>query len=205
VYETIRADLLNNVIAPGARLTIDALARDLAVSATRVREALLRLEGDDLVVKEAFKGYRATPRLSRQELEELFEFRLLVEPWAAERVAARTLGSPARTLADETERLAAQAATSGVDRRVLMDHDMRFHDTILAATGNRTVLRAFQRTHCHLHLFRLCPPHLDGRQTVREHQAIVDLLLAADPGAAAAAMRSHLTESFTRFRDGLAG
>lgn len=199
VYAKIRADLLNNVIAPGERLTIDTLADELGVSATLIREALLRLEGDDLVVKEPYKGYRATPLLNRDELEELFEFRLLIEPWAARSVAGRTLGSPARALADETEQLTVASTTSGVDRQVLMDHDVRFHDTIIAAAGNRTVRRAFQRTHCHLHLFRLCPPHFDGRQTAKEHEAITAALLAGDPDAAAASMEIHLTESFNRF------
>src|SRR5690606_16815698 len=102
-------------------------------------------------------------------------------------------------LAEETERLAVATATSGVDRDVLMEHDMRFHDTIIAAAGNRTVRRAFQRTHCHLHLFRLCPPHFDGRQTAREHEAITAALLAGDPGLAATRMEEHLTKSFDRF------
>src|SRR4030088_1753112 len=46
VYELIKVKLMDNVVDPGARLSIDALSRDLDVSATPVREALARLESD---------------------------------------------------------------------------------------------------------------------------------------------------------------
>ncbi|MDQ1690891.1 MAG: hypothetical protein QOD87_999, partial [Pseudonocardiales bacterium] len=48
VYEAIKALIMNHAIAPGSRLSIDQLARDLAVSPTPIREALARLESDGL-------------------------------------------------------------------------------------------------------------------------------------------------------------
>ncbi len=56
-YSRIREMLLTHEIAPGERINIDALARDLDVSQTPVREALARLESDDLVIKEPLRGY----------------------------------------------------------------------------------------------------------------------------------------------------
>jgi DNA-binding GntR family transcriptional regulator len=199
VYQLLRSRLLNNEIAPGDRLNIDGLARDLAVSPTVVREALLRLEGDDLVVKSPHKGYRTTELLDSRELVGLFELRLLLEPWAARTVAGRELGRPARTLLSEVHRLVEDAEDAGVDRNRLMEHDMQFHDAIIAATGNRAVLRAFERTHCHLHLFRLCPPHTDGRETAREHETIAEAILRSRPDDAEQSMRDHLTASHERF------
>ena len=64
VYELVKAMVMDHVIRPGARVSIDGLARELAVSPTPVREALARLESDGLVLKEPLKGYRATPLLT---------------------------------------------------------------------------------------------------------------------------------------------
>src|SRR4051812_5975759 len=63
VYELIKVKLMDNVVEPGARLSIDALSREMDVSATPIREALARLESDGLVVKRAHRGYTAAPRL----------------------------------------------------------------------------------------------------------------------------------------------
>src|SRR5256885_2577031 len=87
VYEPVKALVMDHVIAPGARVSIDGLARQLGVSQTPIREALARLESDGLVTKEPLRGYSATPLLTRSEVDDLFQFRLLVEPWAAARAA----------------------------------------------------------------------------------------------------------------------
>jgi len=82
-YNRVREMLLTHEIAPGERINIDALARELDVSQTPVREALARLESDDLVIKEPLRGYQATALLSASELKDLFQFRGIIEPWAA--------------------------------------------------------------------------------------------------------------------------
>ena len=89
VHEAIKALIMDQTIEPGARVSIDGLARRLGVSPTPVREALARLESAELVVKEPLRGYRTTPLLNRAELDDLYQFRLLIEPWAAARAAER--------------------------------------------------------------------------------------------------------------------
>lgn len=108
VYETIRAQLMDHVVAPGARINIDALARSLQVSPTPVREALARLEADGLIRKRPLAGYTATPLLTREEFEELVEMRLILETAAARLAATRhardpTAGHPQPTDPGETE------------------------------------------------------------------------------------------------------
>ncbi|WP_087872061.1 GntR family transcriptional regulator, partial [Arthrobacter globiformis] len=157
VYASMRAAILEGDMAPGARINIDAVARSLGVSQTPVREVLQRLEGDNLVVYSPGRGYSTTPLLDIAELRSLFEFRLLVEPWAARSAAVDRLANPAPSLEKE---LAAFRETMKVTkdlRQDLVAHDTRFHDTILAASGNPVVRHAFAQTHCHLHTFRLYP------------------------------------------------
>ena len=86
-YSMIRAMIFAHEIVPGERVNIDALSVQLGVSQTPIREALARLESEDLIAKEPLKGYRATNLLSMKEFADLFNFRLLIEPYAAEQAA----------------------------------------------------------------------------------------------------------------------
>src|SRR5262245_20293974 len=89
VYEAVKSLIMDHQIAPGERVTIDGLARQLKVSPTPVREALARLEPEGLVRKRAMAGYSTAPLLTRAEFEDLFEMRLLLECPAAARAAGR--------------------------------------------------------------------------------------------------------------------
>src|ERR1700710_1115494 len=89
-YDAIKAMILDHEISPGEHVGIDELARDLSVSQTPVREALARLESDGLVIKIPLRGYEATDLLSVQQFDELFQFRSLIEPWAASEASRRS-------------------------------------------------------------------------------------------------------------------
>jgi len=201
----MRAAILEGEIAPGTRINIDAVARSLGVSQTPVREGLQRLEGDNLVVYNPGRGYSTTPLLGLAELRSLFEFRLLVEPWAARSAAVDRLANPAAALGKELTGFRETMASSGDLRQDLVAHDTRFHDTILAASGNPVVRHAFAQTHCHLHTFRLYPADVDGAITVAEHTAVRDAIEACLPEQAEAAMAEHIRNSFDRFAQAFEG
>lgn len=201
VYEAIKAMLMDHVITPGDRISIDGLARELEVSPTPVRESLARLESEGLAVKLPLKGYRATPLLSLAEFDDLYRFRQLLEPWAAGRAAERRSEAD---LAELEEELATAVPPDSADYegyKLLTAHDARFHAMIARMSGSNQVHRAFERTHCHLHIFRLHFERRIGIDTVAEHEAIVEAIRRGDADAAADAMERHLHEAMvTRLR-----
>jgi len=89
VYNAILDRITSLEIVPGARINMDTLARELGVSPTPVREALSRLEAEGLVLKTHLVGHRALPQLTREQVEQLFELRLLIEPAGAAMAARR--------------------------------------------------------------------------------------------------------------------
>jgi DNA-binding GntR family transcriptional regulator len=201
----MRASILKGEIAPGARINIDAVSRSLGVSQTPVREVLQRLEGDNLVVYSPGRGYSTTPLLDLPALRSLFEFRLLVEPWAARSAAVDRLANPAAALEKELSDIRASLQT-GVDaRQELVAHDTRFHDTILLSAGNPVVQHAFAQTHCHLHTFRLYPADIDGAITIAEHATVREAIAACQPDRAEEAMAEHIRNSFARFAQAFEG
>jgi DNA-binding GntR family transcriptional regulator len=200
VYEAVKAMLMDQVIPAAERISIDGLARELGVSPTPVREALARLESEGLATKEPLKGYRSAPLMTREEFADLHQFRLLIEPWAARRAAE---------LSDDRGRAAGQAemstATAPVDTtyegyKSLTAHDARFHSLVAHLSGSKQVAQAFERTHCHLHIFRLNFDRPIGTETVNEHRRIAAALLAGDADAAERAMRAHLDAAMAERR-----
>jgi DNA-binding GntR family transcriptional regulator len=202
VFDALTGLVMDHVVAPGERMSIDGLALRLGVSPTPVREALARLEALGLARKEPLRGYRATPLLTRAELDDLFEFRLALEPWAARRAAHAVRDSDADPhvlsglLAEMTE-----APAEGWERyRALAEHDRRFHDAVLVLAGNAHARRALAQTHCHLHIFRLYYVEQVGTSALAEHEVVADAVTAGDARAAERAMRVHLTASRDRLR-----
>src|SRR3546814_4698611 len=79
--------LMTVKIAPGERIPIDTVARQLGISQTPIREALSQLEAEKLVYKTTNVGYRASPQMTPEEVHDLYTLRLLIEPYAAARAA----------------------------------------------------------------------------------------------------------------------
>ncbi|MGP3989786.1 GntR family transcriptional regulator [Streptomyces sp. 3N207] len=209
VYDRLRSLIMDGVLLPDTRINIVALSRDLGVSQTPVREALQRLEGDNLITYEPGRGYSTTPLLDLDGLRALFEFRLLVEPWAARAAAVDRLSNPGALLDRELDSfeqvLAAPENEAGGQnshhdvRQQLVAHDAAFHAAILKATGNPVAEQAYEQTHCHLHTFRLYPEDIDTANTVTEHRRISAAINECDPEEAEQAMTGHIRKAFDRF------
>lgn len=202
VYMGLRQRILRNEILPSSRLNVDKLARELGVSSTPVREALRQLQGDRLVVQHPGKGYSTTPLLNASELREMFEFRLLIEPWAARTAAQDRLSNPGLALEQQVAAFDELALRHPDVRFELVEHDAHFHDSILASVGNSVVHSAYQQAHCHLHAYRLFPNDYNGQITILEHRAVASAIRDRDPAGAEAAMRSHIESAYQRFAAG---
>jgi DNA-binding GntR family transcriptional regulator len=201
VYENLKTLIMDHVIAPGARLNIDALARELGTSSTPIRESLARLESDGLATKLALKGYTVAPLMARRDFEDLYELRLLIEPWAARRAAERLDDAGGDRLAAELASCPpAPDAASYEAYRQFSSHDARLHDLILELAGNQAARTSLARTHAHLHLFRLGYGKELGVPAAAEHEGIVAAIRGRDGAGARAAMRDHLRAARDRLR-----
>lgn len=82
--------------------------------------------------------------------------------------------------------------------RTLSDHDARFHRLILSFSDNQVIVDAFERSHFHLHLFRLHYSSVSGMRAIEEHADLARAIAAGDGDAAEAAMVRHLKASRER-------
>lgn len=199
VYRDLVGRLIAREILPGERMSIDRTSRLLGVSQTPVREALAQLESEGLVRRVHLAGYRAAPLLTGREFQQLFEMRLLLEPFAAGLAAERHTAAQARamdaaeremqTMAETIERL-----TYGEFARV----DSRLHDVIAVASDNPLLREGIARLHSHIHLFRLHYHARVPRDALGEHEQLLAAIAERDAQAATAAMRTHLEMSRAR-------
>lgn len=199
VYDAIFAQLMSLQIPPGARITVDTLVRELNVSHTPIREALGRLEGEGLVQRSHLVGYRAAPQVSRDRFDELYELRLMLEPEAAAKAAARIDAAGLGTL----QQLAGvMAADDGEDAQLRYSdfarQDAEFHDKILEIAGNGLMRDVLRMQHTHFHIFRLMYHRLVTAEALDEHEALLDALRRGNPELAREAMRIHIQNSRTR-------
>ncbi|MEV6717961.1 GntR family transcriptional regulator [Lentzea sp. NPDC051208] len=205
VYEALRAMVMDSALAAGTRLTTDALATELGVSRTPVRESLVRLEAEGLVNKRAQIGYAVAAPLDGRSLEELFAVRLLLEPAAARLAAEWATQSQVDELEANDPALRAVPASGSPyeDYRAFVSEDARFHSHIARASGNRTLHESIDRLHAHVHTYRLWTHGGTPINAMKEHAAIADAVRQRDPQAAEEAMREHLTGSLERLRTAL--
>lgn len=200
VHVTLKGRILDQVHKPDEWLNISALALELGVSSTPVREALARLTAEGLVVASSHVGFTVAPMPDAQWFEDLYTYRLLVEPWAASEMARRR---PAEPLADL---LAAMAALSGGhygsafnEYRSALHADEAFHRAVVDGAGNRVVARSYRDLNPHLHFARLyIARRQDDARVIAEHRVVADAILEGDPARAERDMRAHLDAARAR-------
>ncbi|WP_119302822.1 GntR family transcriptional regulator [Dongia deserti] len=196
VYGAIFNKLMSLEIAPGGRITVDGLVRELEVSHTPIREALGRLEGEGLVVKTHLVGYSAAPQITRRRFEELYELRLLLEPDASRRAAQRITEPRMRKLretAEQMRNLNSTAERSGYTRFARLDAD--FHDRIMEIAGNELIRDTLAHLHTHFHIFRLLFHARVTEEALTEHESVLVALSSGDEEGAERAMREHIERS----------
>jgi len=191
VYATLRAYLRAGRFPAGQPLQEAALAAQLGVSRTPVREALARLASDGLLAAEGRSFI--LPALGVEDIEDIYALRFLLEPEALRLVAA---GKPERKpLAPMRKALEDMAAAHEAgDGAAFMDANYRFRDAWTALVPNSRLVRAIQLYADHVRYLRAFT--LDEaavRALVLKGLKRLALALAAGDGeAAAAAMRAHL-------------
>ncbi|MBT1002015.1 GntR family transcriptional regulator [Paenarthrobacter sp. DKR-5] len=199
VYDTLLNELLSGSIEPGSRIMIDRLSRTLGVSQTPIREALLRLEAQGLVTKTHLVGYRAAERMSRRQFEDLYEMRLLLEPFAATRCAQLASDAQLKALENMTGEMTRHSGRGSYAS--FAQQDAEFHEFIASCGGNALVHESLSALHGHLHLFRLQFNTQGTAQALREHEQILAAIKNRAPETAAALMKKHIENSRHRLLD----
>jgi len=221
-YRSIRRMILDGGLLPGHRTSHRHLAEQLGLGRSPVRDAILQLEAEGLVVQRGQKGVllrEPTPT----EFSEIYELRLVMEPFFAERAALLATPVQLAALAEASGQLAAIATRRNLEAwldddgnyRQLFQLDMQFHATILSAAGNSIATRIFNSAHVLAHVFAWTGSRAPSETmaerlgtTAAEHAAIYGAIRDRDPAAARERMRQHVLDAIpavtTRYAESVA-
>lgn len=190
-YRAIRSRILDNVYPPGLQVLEQALATELGISRTPVREALIRLQKEGLVEVIPRHGMRVLT-VSPTDMKEIYEILTALEGMAAELVARRKLPEGELAPLERASRDMSKALRAD-DLDAWADADERFHRHLIDLSGNRllaqAVLNFWDRAHRVRRLtLRLRPRPLNS---TKEHAALVERIRAGDPRGANEVNRAH--------------
>lgn len=202
VYTIVLNALMSGQYAPGEHLAIDRVARELDVSPTPVREALVHLEQTGLVERVALRGYRVARPLSQEQIRQLIDIRRVLEVAAAERAYGAPGLVPALTKAHKHHREEAlklekkerQGMLKPEDFYAYFDADWDFHQTIFDRCGNVYISKTVQDLAFNIHRMRqsVARNDSDGLIAVQEHEAILHAFESGDVDDARRAVNAHL-------------
>lgn len=187
----VRSLITTGQVKPGRIYPVSYFSRQLGVSATPVREALLDLVNDRLMETVKNRGFRV-PTLSEHDLDELIDLRLMLEVPNIERVVAvMTPGAVERSRTFGAETVAAGKAN---DKVVFVESDMKFHLSLLEPLGNCRLIELLTGVKNQMCVYGLRPLTQSGKlsDSAAEHLQIIEAIARGDAGAATEAMRSHL-------------
>jgi DNA-binding GntR family transcriptional regulator len=203
VHEILKERILDRFYEPGAKLNIDALGRELKVSSTPLREALARLTAEGLVSAEPFVGFAVAPMPDAKYYGDLFDFRLIIEPWAAAESARLQLARTLQTLEAAVRAMGGSSLSRRYRRfRDFSDADDLFHRTVMAGTGNAPACKAYEDLRIHLHMSRLYIHREQETESTRaQHLAILQAIRLGHAEEAAQHMRGHLIQSRKKLLD----
>lgn len=175
VYRVLVDAISEGSLAPGARLTQEDIAEQLAVSRSPVLQALRMLKKDGLVLDAPGRGLLVAP-LDADWIAHLYQIRGSLDSLAA-RLAAEKHFKLDKTLIANGRR-----ASKGDDVKAMIECDMAFHSAIYIASGNPLIA---QTAHNHwVHLRRVMGAVLQGsgqRKSIwDEHAAIAAAIADGD-------------------------
>jgi len=192
--ELIREAIIDGRLAPGTRLKEEELARELGISRTPVREALLLLQAEGLV--EATPNRGATVRShTAEDLDDLYQLRALLEGHAARRAATRISDEVIAVLRASCSRF--DELSEQDDLRAIVKENLFFHSTILDLAGS-VRLTSMVRKVIELPLVYKSYIWYSREQTrisAHYHRQITNALAARDAERAELVMKEHVFEA----------
>jgi DNA-binding GntR family transcriptional regulator len=200
VVPAIRKMITTGVLAQGVHLREAELATALGMSRGPVREALVELEREGLVVLRRHRGAQVIT-LTTEDAEEVFTLRRALERLAVERACGRLTPDHLAALDVVLDRMRRLAPDYSPELAV--DLDLEFHDVLVDAAGHARLERSWQQIRSQIAMF------LHDRHQARrdfheiahpEHLAIRDIVAAGDIGGAITTIDNHLVGAFDRLR-----
>lgn len=189
--ERLRSDILTGRLLPGERLMEIHLAEEYGCGRAAVRSALVELQAEGLVSREANRG-ATVRRISIEEAVQITEARSALECLVAARAAERASDSDRNELSALVDRMRSAVAEDRQTDYSAMNRELHGRLQQIANHAVAAELIAALRNRAAHHQYRLSMMPGRSSESLEQHAAVVEAVVAGDSAAAAQAMAAHL-------------
>ncbi len=194
-YIEIKEQIIKGKLEPDTPIVEDHLATNLEISRTPLREALHRLEVEELVVRQNNGRLKVAP-ISKKEVEEIFTIRSKLEGIVVIQATENATEEDLFHLSTIT-RMIKESLKEGLQENILY-YGSEFHSYIYELSNNKTAVGILSQLNDHIHRYRqLIPSRNEERlkDSYEEHQEILNHIAARNPEAAKIAAQTHIEHS----------
>lgn len=192
-YRTIREGIISGVYPQGSHLTAQQLAELTGLSRTPVREAMRRLDAEGLISLIPNRGAFVS-RWTREEIEQIYELRVMLEAFAAQTAAERANPEQIEELRAIADRMTAALQSPEIDYEGITEINAEFHRAVLEACGNarlRELLGSLTEMPLILSTFRNYS-RAQLERSAAQHVELVEAISLRDSALAHAVMTAHI-------------
>ena len=191
VFNTLRKAILTGELKPGEHLMEIHLANKLGVSRTPIREAIRKLELEGLVIMIPRRG-ALVAQITEKDLKDVLEVRRALDALCAELACERITQEEKQQLkaaCDEFEK-----ATKTGDTTTIAAADVKLHEIIVEATGNRRLIQMIKKLSDQMYRYRFeyIKEKDQHNNLIEEHRMIYESIINNDKEQAARAAKVHI-------------
>lgn len=190
-YRALWNGIVAGRIESGTQLRPDAIAEELDISTTPVREALHRMETDGLIVKLPYRGWFVR-EFTEQEVRELYEMRAALESFSVRRACERITDDEVAWL--RSHQSAGEAALKNGDMDAYRIYNRDLHAAIMEAARNSYLSSAMGQLNLQSQVLMARTIRLAGRpsRAIEEHRELIELIARRQDKAAQELMERHI-------------
>jgi DNA-binding GntR family transcriptional regulator len=198
VVVSLRDAILSGKLGPGQRLREELLASSMNVSRGPVREAIQQLEREGLVLMSPRRG-ATVARLSRDDLDEVYSLRRVLERLAVQEAIRKADASHLATMQGVVDEMS-KCVEHGISEQQAAELDTRFHQLLLEAAQHKRLLRSWLELRSQIHLLLLSRTvDKDFREhLVKSHAGLLATIRDRDETRALDFIEEHLKGSYER-------
>jgi len=195
ILDILREQIISGRILPGTPLVERELAEQLGVSRIPVRDALMQLETEGLVISRS--NGRCVIELTERDIRELYQVRLALEKLAVRLAAQNASATDRVALCDKGREMARAIADN--DRHAYRRNDLDTHRLIWQMSGNTHLVRALQAMLGPIFmLVSRHADHFDWSETRSLHEELIGCICAGDATGAEANIERHIENARQR-------
>ncbi len=202
IYDFLKQRIIDYAYPPGHKINVNELRKELGVSRTPLKDALFRLSGEGLVDISSRCG-TFVKAVTDEDVIEIFDIRLIIEPSVAEMVAPKITAGQIKKL----KKIYEESLIIDDDESygAFLNKSSAFHTEIIHFTNNNKLLKIYKNLNIHMHFLRYrFAQHATTRLagTNKEHYTILKSFENGDPKAAKKATEDHLLNAKELFLKG---